>query len=292
MFTEPYINLRDLFHNEEKALLYLIENDYVNKINKCLLCLSDTKLYLNKKVFICKNYKCRKAYSPLRGTLFSKMKLPLNIQLHILNYFILKMPCSSIAATLQISRNTVTSYNRIYRKYLKDKIYFNRNRKIGGRNKIVEIDESKIAKRKNNKGHKVEGAWVIGGVERSNLKNKIKNENKKIFLLQIEKRDINGIDKIIQKYVRKGTTIYTDKWKGYNNLKNIGYKHYTVNHKKHFKDPNTGVHTNTIEGTWNGLKQSIVPRCRTKKDLLLYLREYQWRRKNREYNLWKKFLTD
>ncbi|KAI9243205.1 hypothetical protein BDA99DRAFT_414007, partial [Phascolomyces articulosus] len=83
-----------------------------------------------------------------RGTIFSKMKLPLNIQLHILNYFILKMPCSSIASILQISKNTVTSYNKIFRNYLKNKIYFSRHRKIGGRNKIVEIDESKIAKRK------------------------------------------------------------------------------------------------------------------------------------------------
>ena len=31
------------------------------------------------------------------------------------------------------------------------------------------VDESKIAKRKYNKGHKVEGAWVIGGFERSTV---------------------------------------------------------------------------------------------------------------------------
>jgi transposase-like protein len=292
MFTEPYINLKELFDNEEKALLYLIENNYVNKYKKCSICDSETKLYLNIKVYKCKNYKCRKSFSPLRGTIFSKMKLPLNIQLHLLNYYILKMPCSSIATTLKISRNTVTSYNRLYRSYIKDKINFNRNFKIGGRNKIVEMDETKIAKRKNNRGHKVEGAWVIGGIERSILKNKIKDENKKLFILPIETRDSINIDKIVKKYIKKGTTIYTDCWKGYNNLKNIGYKHETVNHKKYFKDPKTGVHTNTIEGTWCGLKQSIVPRCRTKKNLILYLREYQWRKKNREYNLWKQFLKD
>ena len=202
------------------------------------------------------------------------------------------MPCSSIAATLQINRNTVTNYNKIFRKYLKDKVYFNRNRKIGGRNKIVEIDETKIAKRKNNKGKRVEGAWIIGGIERSILKNKIKNENKKLFLVPIKKRNIDGIDKIIEKYVKKGTTIYTDSWKGYNNLRNIGYKHKTVNHKKYFKDPITKVHTNTIEGTWNGLKQSIIPRNRNKKDIILHLKEFQWRRKNREYNIWKQFLKD
>lgn len=40
-----------------------------------------------------------------------------------------------------------------------------------------------------------------------------------MFLLQIEKRDVNGIDSIIKRYVKKGTIIYTDKWKDYSNLK-------------------------------------------------------------------------
>lgn len=30
----------------------------------------------------------------------------------------------------------------------------------------------------------------------------------------------------------KGTHICTDSWKGYNNLKNLGYTHSTVNHTK------------------------------------------------------------
>ena len=73
MFTEPYINLKELFHNEEKALLYLIESNYVNKYEKCRVCESETKLYMNIKVYKCKNYKCRKSYSPLSGTIFSKL---------------------------------------------------------------------------------------------------------------------------------------------------------------------------------------------------------------------------
>lgn len=293
MFIEPYKSLKKIFDDEKEALLYLIENNYVNHYEKCLKCNHDIKLNINKKLYVCRFYKCRKAISPLKGTIFNKLTLSLNIQLHILYYFLGKVPCSFTASTLGISKNTVSSYNKLFRKHLKNKqLLSNRNIKIGGRNKIVEVDESKIAKRKYNRGHRVEGAWIIGGVERSMLKNKIKNENKKTFFVPIKERNIDNIDLIIKKYVKKGTTIYTDLWKGYNNLKNIGYKHMTVNHSKNFKDPITGVHTNTIEGTWNGLKQSIIPRHRNKKDILLFLKEYQWRKKNREYNLWKKFLTD
>ena len=65
----------------------------------------------------------------------------------------------------------------------------------------------------------------------------------------------------------------------------------TVNHSKNFKDPVTGAHTNTIEGTWNGFKQSIILRNRNKKVIaLLYLKEYQWSKKNKEYDIWRKFL--
>lgn len=292
MLIEPYNFLKDIFNDEEKAIDYLMENDYIDKYKKCNICNKDTKFYIKEKIFKCKNYKCRKAFSPFRGTIFSKMKLPINMQLHILYEFLKKTPCSSISSSLQVDKNTITMYNKIFRNYLRNKQKFNKNNKIGGRNKIVEIDESKIAKRKYNRGHHVEGAWVIGGIERSMMKNKIQNENRKLFLCPIEIRNSINIDNIVKKYVKKGTMIYTDLWKGYNNLKKLGYKHMTVNHSKHFKDPVTNVHTNHIEGTWSALKQSIIPRNRTKKDIVLHLREYQWRKRNREYNIWKKFLKD
>ncbi len=38
---------------------------------------------------------------------------------------------------------------------------------IGGKNIVVEIDESKFGKRKYHRGHRVEGVWVLGMVERN-----------------------------------------------------------------------------------------------------------------------------
>lgn len=71
-----------------------------------------------------------------------------------------------------------------------------------------------------------------------------------------------------------------------NKLKLNKYIHKTVNHSKYFKDPKTGVHTNTIEGTWNGIKLGLSPRNRTEKGMMQHLLEYQWRKDNRK----KKYL--
>lgn len=40
-----------------------------------------------------------------------------------------------------------------------------REEKIGGPRKVVQIDESKFGKRKYHRGHRVEGQWVFGGIE-------------------------------------------------------------------------------------------------------------------------------
>lgn len=288
MFIESYYNLYELFNDEEQAITYLIKNNYVHSYEKCSKCNYEMKFYMNKKVYVCRNYKCRKALSPFKNTMFSNLKLPMNLILHILYEFLKRTPMCSIASSLNIDKDTVTFYHKRFRNYINCNT--NKTEKIGGRNKTVEIDETKIGKRKYNRGHKVEGVWVIGGIERSQLKNKLKHENRKSFFIPIEKRNATNIDEIIKKYVKKGTTVNTDCWKGYNNLSNIGYKHQTVNHKEYFKDPVTNVHTNGIEGTWSGIKRSIPIKNRNKKDIVHHLMEYKWRKRYKENNVWKKFL--
>jgi hypothetical protein len=91
--------------------------------------------------------------------------------------------------------------------------------------------------------------------------------------------------------VRKGTIIYTDGWRGYLNLEAmLTLKHFVVNHRENFVDPVTGVHTNTIEGTWAGIKFNISPRNRIKSQISLQLLEYTWRKQNKE-QLWRSFLN-
>jgi transposase-like protein len=153
---------------------------------------------------------------------------------------------------------------------------------IGGPGVIVEIDESKISKRKYNRGHRVEGAWVVGGVEHT--------PQRKVFLVSVQNRSRNTLENIIRRHVAAGSIIRTDLWRGYGFLdEDLTYEHQSVNHSLYLRDPNTGVHTNTIEGTWSGLKRNIQMRYRTNSAIDKHLVEFIWRRKHAG-DLWGGFL--
>lgn len=72
---------------------------------------------------------------------------------------------------------------------------------IGGVGHIVEIDESKFSKKKYGKGERLDnGTWVFGGVDR---------QTGECFMEHVEKHI---------KWIKPGTTIYSDGWAAYRNL--------------------------------------------------------------------------
>ena len=80
--------------------------------------------------------------------------------------------------------------------------------KIGGYDVIVEIDESKIGKRKYHRGKLVEGQWVFGGCEKDDSQNYC-------FIVPVEKREKDTLLALIQNWVRPGSIIMSDCWKAY-----------------------------------------------------------------------------
>jgi transposase-like protein len=108
---------------------------------------------------------------------------------------------------------------------------------------VVEIDESKFGKRKYHRGHRVEGVWVVGGVE--------KTPERKCFLAVVNNRNTETMDTIIQNYVADGSVVHTDCWRAYENMVNLGMNliHRTINYSVTFRDGD--VHTNTMESKNN-----------------------------------------
>ena len=72
--------------------------------------------------------------------------------------------------------------------------------------------------------------------------------------------------------------IYSDGWKAYSGLQNLGYTHCVVNHSRHFVDPATGAHTNTIESTWSGVKAKTPIQYRTVNSITPCLEKFIWKR--------------
>ena len=116
--------------------------------------------------------------------------------------------------------------------------------KLGGPNKIVEVDESKFGRRKYHRGHPVKCQWVFGGVER---------ESGRKFLVPVPDRTAETLVAIIRDWIEPGITAIRDCWGGYRKLESQVFTHRTVIHSIHFVDPDTGAETNTIESTWGAV---------------------------------------
>lgn len=183
---------------------------------------------------------------------------------------------TQIAHEVRCSDKTVCKWVNFFRDSCLSAM-LDQSAKIGGPNINVEIDESKFGKRKYYKGHKVEGQWIFGGRETENKKN--------IFMVPVHDRKKDTLIRLIKKYIAKGSTIHSDCWKAYNELQNMGYKHVTVNHSQHFKDPFTGACTNRIESDWRHAKVSMPDYGVRQGTHVLYLAEFMWRRKYSDTDL-------
>ena len=77
-----------------------------------------------------------------------------------------------------------------------------------------------------------------------------------IRFLPYNKRSCNEIHEIAKTRWQSGGQIFTDCSKAYPKVAEwLGMDHFTVNHSVTFKDPETGVHTNTVEGVQGTLKK-------------------------------------
>ncbi|GFW90025.1 putative transposase-like protein [Trichonephila clavipes] len=113
---------------------------------------------------------------------------------------------------LKVNKNTVVNWYMFCREVCMIACV-KESAKLGG---VGEIDESLFGKMKYGKGRKVNGKWVFGGVQR---------ESKKCFFHVVESRTKEELHK------------------------DEGYVHLRVNHSLTFVDPETGAHSNSIEGT-------------------------------------------
>ncbi|KCZ78506.1 hypothetical protein H311_00461 [Anncaliia algerae PRA109] len=145
------------------------------------------------------------------------------------------------------------------------------SKEIGGSNRIVQIHESKFYKRKYSIGRAVETFWAVGSVD---------IESCDSFFVEVLKRDSETFSQIILKHEKIGSTLYTNCWRGYNNLSTLGYKHFTVYHSENFVNPANLIHAQHIEGTWNVFEKKFrAEYISSNSNLTLYFAEFGFKSK-------------
>lgn len=218
-------NIIKIFNKNENAINYLIVQNIL-KQKKCWKCKSQMNIYLKKEIFRCSNAKCRYSYYLYKNTFF----LIQNYRLITFYGFVIcistKMPIGGIEQTSGVASEAITAWTKYLSQLSAYSVNFEEV-KIRGVGIVVEVDETKLGKRKYNRGHLVERVWVIVGVERTSLK--------KLFCIEVKDRTKETIENVLKTFVEPGSIIYTDGWKPYfNACNNFNLAHFTVNHKFFF----------------------------------------------------------
>lgn len=83
---------------------------------------------------------------------------------------------------------------------------------------------------------------------------------------------------IIQGKIDRSTTLYSDKWRGYDGLVAVGYdRHFRVHHGDNEFSKGNGIHINGIENFWSFTKRRLAKFNGVKKNFELHLKESEWR---------------
>ncbi len=150
----------------------------------------------------------------------------------------------------------------------------------------IEIDEAYFGgKRKGNRGRGAAGKVPVFGIlERNGL----------VRVSVVPNVTAKTLKHVTLKTVRRGSIIYTDKFRSYDSLMYCGYRHLKIDHKKCFS---TGkVYINGLEGFWSWAKERLIKHHGvSKKNFPLYLKELEFRYNNRHadiFDLVADYLTD
>lgn len=262
-------NLRNDFPNDETCLDFIFKNRWPKGLT-CPNCEKKDFYHVKGR----KSYACKCGYqvSPTEGTIFHKSSTPLTLWFHAI--FLMSQSKNGVAAK-ELERQLGVTYKCAWRMAKQIRLLMSDDDGPLGGNEIVELDETYVGGKA--KGKRGRGAAkktpVFGAVERDGkIKTKVVLNVRKLTLMPL-----------IKDMVADNSVIVTDESNSYNDVKNIGHLHESINHSKgQYVDGD--VHTNTIEGFWSQFKRSVhgTYHSVSKKHLQLYLDEFSFRYSHRK----------
>jgi len=202
----------------------------------------------------------------------------------IIHHFVVDVSADQAGKLLEFNRNTINRYYMIFRIaiVLRQQDEF---RKFVG---LIELDESYFGSRRARGFH---GKLKRG---RGTLKQPvfgIFERNGRVYTEIVPNCKKKTLQRVILGEVDIHSIMYTDGWRGYNGLVDVGYdKHFRVNHGENEFAKNKTVHINGIESFWSFTKRRLVKFNGVKEYFYMHLKECEWRWKREDADLEKELM--
>ena len=195
--------------------------------------------------------------------------------------FCADITASQAAVLLGRNRNTINHWYRVFR----EAIYRHQEALKDSLVGKVEVDESYFgAKRvrgfhgKRKRGRGTSKQPVFGVFEREG----------RVYTEIIPDCKKATLQAVIKGKVALDSVIYSDGWRGYNGLVDVGYsKHFRVHHGDNEFARDGHCHINGIESFWSFTKRRLAKFNGVKANFELHLKECEWRWKKDTDTLFK-----
>ncbi|HPA07334.1 MAG TPA: IS1595 family transposase [Methanoregulaceae archaeon] len=238
----------------------------------CQSCSSSEFYYHQRWRVRCKG--CKKDYWPLQGTRFAFLRISPSQWLSLVKLFELSTSARKASQEVHLSYKTTLRAYDILRRVLVEELA-KTDELLKGE---LEADEAYFGgKRKGKRGRGAGGKTIVYGIlERGG----------RVSVSIVQDVSAESLMTETVKRVRRGSIVYTDKWRGYDSLMFCGYKHLNIDHRYKFKQGK--VYINGIEGFWAFAKERLIKHHGiSRKKFLFYIKEMEWRYNNRGKDLFE-----
>lgn len=260
----------NLINSESKACRYLSKKCLKNGHRFCPRC-NNRKLYK----LLDKRYRCSRCLYTFRefsGRWINQGRLTCVQWLSLIKLFELEV------SVRKMSQQMGLSYGAVYRaiRSIRLSILSHAGNTEGLLDGEIELDESYFGgRRKGKRGRGAAGKVPVFGIlERNGI----------VQVTVVPDVTAKTLLGVTVKKVRRGSVVYTDKFKSYDSLIFCGYRHLNIDHQKHFSSGK--VYINGLEGFWSWAKERFIKHHGVSKEHFpLYLKELEFRYNNRNSDI-------
>jgi transposase len=254
-----------LIRTENTAKRFLTKLCWKNYRRFCIRCNNYHIYRIVGKRFRCK--RCGYTFHDLTGRWINLLRISCRQWLWLIKLFELELSARKIAEQIDLSYPTVLKALTVIRMAI---IANSPNQHLLAGE--IEVDESYFGGKR--KGKRGRGAFnkvpVFGILERDGI----------VKVEVVKDVTAETLLNLTIKTVRRGSIVYTDKFRSYDALMCCGYRHLKVDHQKRFSSGK--VYINGLEGFWSYAKERLIKHHGVSQGRFpLYLKEMEFRYNNR-----------